>query len=232
MHRVRGWTAGLVSRIDWMVSQVENHESLAASAIREVQQSAARARVQLGRVRRDGEALRCRAAEAHESATTWRDRARECGDDESRALECLRRGRRAAQRSTELERRLGEHERVEKQLATDVARIDERLSELRERHNVLRTRQSRAHALATVREAGSPTHTNPADLFERWETHVAEREIAGDCTHSEDGMLTHDAFAEEFDSREEEEALREELRALRGESGVPKQAQEGHSDVS
>jgi len=232
MHRVRGWTAGLISRIDWMVTQVENHESLAASAIREVQQNAARARVQLGRVRRDGEALRCRAAEAREGATTWRDRARECGDDESRALECLRRGRRAAQRSTELERRLAEHDRVEKQLAKDVARIDERLSELRERHNVLRTRQSRAHALATVREAGSPAHTDPADLFERWETQVTEREIAGDCTQGEDGMLGNDTFADEFDAREEEEALREELRALRGESSAPERAQEGHGDVS
>ena len=226
MHRVKGWTAGLVSRIDWMVSQVENHESLAASAIREVRQSAARARVQLSRVRRDGEALRARVAEAGESATTWRERAGQCGDDEPRALECLRRARRAAQQADELGRRLGEHERVEKQLSTDVARIDERLCELRERHNLLRTRQSRAHALATVREAGAPVQADTSDLFERWETHVAEHEIAGDCPGSEAGALGHDAFAEEFDTRDEDAALREELRDLRRTEREPTAAEE------
>ena len=34
MERFRTWTAGLISRVDWMVSQVENHEALAQSAIR------------------------------------------------------------------------------------------------------------------------------------------------------------------------------------------------------
>ena len=218
MQRVRSWTSGLISRIDWMVTQVENHESLAVSAIREVQKNAARARVQLGRVQRDGETLRRRTAEARDAAATWRDRARGSDDDEARALECLRRARRAERQADELERRLAEHERIEKQLTSDVARIDERLGELRERHNVLRTRESRAHALATVREAGAPMCTDTSDLFERWETQVAERELAGDCTHDAAGLLAHDAFEEEFETREEEAALRAELAALRADA--------------
>ena len=74
MHAFRRWTAGLVSRVDWMVSQVENHEALAESAIRDVQRAAARARVQLGRVRQDGSTLRRRRDEEAEAAMTGRPR--------------------------------------------------------------------------------------------------------------------------------------------------------------
>jgi hypothetical protein len=63
MHRLRVWTASLLSRVDWMVSQIENHEAVARSAIEDVRQAAARAKVQLARVRQDGEALRKRVAE-------------------------------------------------------------------------------------------------------------------------------------------------------------------------
>ena len=80
---------------------------------------------------------------------------------------------------------------------------------------LIRTARNLSNALATVREAGAPLYSDTSDLFERWETQVAEREIAGDCSHAEDGPLGQDAFAEEFDLREEEEALREELRSLR-----------------
>ena len=44
MQTVRLWTAALVSRIDGMVSRIENHEALAASAIRDVRRAAARAK--------------------------------------------------------------------------------------------------------------------------------------------------------------------------------------------
>jgi phage shock protein A len=214
MQRLRIWTTSLISRIDWMVGQVENHEAIALGAIREVQQAAARARVQLGKVRRDGERLRARRAEEAEAGFTWRERARgAAAEDETRALECLRRARRAERRATELARRVEEHERVEKQLAADVARVEERLGELRERHNLLRTRESRAHALAIVRDAGVPLGADAGELFERWETRVTERELAGECASSDAGG-GDDAFAAEFDEAEEAESLRSELREL------------------
>ena len=58
MNRLRHWSASLVSRVDWMVGMVENHEALAESAIRDLGRHAARAKVQMGRVRSDGQRLR------------------------------------------------------------------------------------------------------------------------------------------------------------------------------
>jgi phage shock protein A len=211
MNRLRLWTSSLLSRVDWMVTQVENHEALAEGAIREVRRAGARAHVQLARVRQDGERLRESLSTQIEAEQRWRERARNtASDDEARALECLRRARAAARRATELERRVDEHDRVEQQLIHDVGAIQERLSKLEDQRNLLRTRQSRAEALSHVRTADPGAEAGA--LFDRWETRVIESEFESAChpdpTHRED------EFETEFDEVEEAESLRDELREL------------------
>ena len=212
MQSLRLWTAALVSRVDGMVSRIENHEALAQSAIREVRQAAARASVQLRRVRRDGERQRRRLDELREAEATWRDRARRKADaDETTALECLRRSQQAARRAASLEARLRDHERIERQLARDVAAVEERLVRLDEQRHVLVTRQSRAEAMSALRDTSAPLSTDLDDLFDRWEVRIAERELAGGCVESEDV----DPLEGELDREEEQEALRAELETLR-----------------
>jgi phage shock protein A len=194
-----------------MVTQVENHEALAESAIREVRQAGARAHVQLARVRQDGERLRESLSAQVEAEQRWRERARRtAADDEARALECLRRSRAAARRAAELERRVDEHDRVEQQLVQDVGAIQERLSRLEEQRNLLRTRESRAEALCHVRTADPGAETGA--LFDRWETRVLEREFESECPP--DVAHRDDDFETEFDEVEEAESLREELSEL------------------
>lgn len=215
MHRLRSWTASLVSRVDWMVSQFENHEALAQSAIREVQQAAARARVQLARVRQDGVRLQEQVAQAIEAERVWRERARSsASQDEARALECLRRSKRAARLAAELRNRAEQHQRAEKQLAQDVQAVDERLSQLKEKRNLLRTRQSRAEALSQVRGVGASVAEDIGELFDRWETRVTERELEGECALPGSSLTAEDAFAAEFEAAEETDALRQELAEL------------------
>jgi phage shock protein A len=211
MNRLKLWTSSLLSRVDWMVTQVENHEALAESAIREVRQAGARAQVQMARVRQDGERLRQTLSEQVELEQRWRERARRTApNDEARALECLRRSRTAARRAAELERRVDEHDRVEQQLAQDVGAIQERLSKLEEQRNLLRTRQSRADALCHVRTADPGLDTGA--LFDRWETRIVEREFESDCSTTV--PLREDEFETKFDEVEEAESLREELSEL------------------
>ncbi|MGH0032908.1 MAG: PspA/IM30 family protein [Myxococcota bacterium] len=208
MQRIRLWTASLVSRVDGMVARIENHEALAASAIRDVRQAAARATVQLRRVRSDGERLRRERAARLEAEQAWRERAtRSAETDRDKAIECLRRSKRAAREAAELERRGVEHERVEQQLARDVAAVEDRLSRLEAQRNLLATRQSRAEALGTVRDA-QPCGAEVDDVFGRWETRVAEREFEGSCVTRSDDLES--TFLEE----EEVEELGSELDAL------------------
>ncbi len=100
---------------------------------------------------------------------------------------------------------------MEKQLASDLTTVEERLALLQERHNLLRTRESRAQALMTVREAADFGEGDAGDLFERWETQVMEREDEGGCSDPGVG----DALEDEFLEAEEEGALRDELARLR-----------------
>ncbi len=210
MQNIRLWTHTLATRIDGMVSRIENHEALARSAIQEVRGAAARARVQLRRVRADGKQLRARIEEAQEAETSWRERAqRKASEDEAAAIECLRRAREAGRRARVLEARRVEHERLETELAADVNRIQERLSHLEEHKHVLAARESRAVALSglDVSEVGpGPIE----DLFDRWEVQISEREVG--FGRDDDP----DAFEHAFSREEEDAALRAELDSLLG----------------
>ncbi|MCG8592487.1 MAG: PspA/IM30 family protein [Proteobacteria bacterium] len=206
----RRWTASLVSRVDWMVTQVENHEALVDAAIRDVRRAAARAKVQLGRVRQDGQRLRERLAQEEEAVIQWRERAqRSANENETRALECLRRSKRAGRRVKELRSRQAQHDQTEKQLAQDVSAVEERLGALIEQRNLMRTRQSRADALSSVRGCHAQLVGDLDEVFDRWETRVTEAEFEGGCA------LENDSLEEEFLSAEEEDELRAELDELR-----------------
>lgn len=209
MTRIKRWTAAFASRIDRLASQVENHEALVESAIHEVNRAAARAKVQLARVRQDGSRLRNRLAELQQAEAMWRDRARRsASDDEGVALECLHRSRAARRQAADIERRIAEHEEAERQLAGDVATVEQRLSSLTEQRNVMRTRQSRAEALSAIRSATSSCADEVGELFYRWEMRVTEAELAGSC------VAAHDPLEASFASDEEKAELRAELAEL------------------
>ena len=210
MAPLRRWTRAVVSRIDHIVSQVENHEGLVDSAIQDVRRAAAQARVRLARVEKDGASLKRRLEDERESAKRWRERALEtAASDEDRAVECLRRAKRAERLSEQLESRQIEHERSEKALRRDVALVEEKLAALREKRNVLRTRQSRAEALQGTRAAEISGDEVLGDLFDRWDTRITELELDGDCTSRVD------ALEAEYRESEEDGDLRAELASLR-----------------
>jgi phage shock protein A len=212
MARIKRWTHGFVASIDSMIVQVENHEALATSALRDLEQGVARSKVQLMRVERDGRALRQALDEEREAALRWRDRARR-EEDGARGMECLRRHKRSESRVRDLVHNQTEHERIEAQLRRDVQTLERRLIELRQQRNTMRTRQSRAEAFNAVQGSGDAQNGEIGEIFERWETRVAESEVASGCL-----LASIDSFDEEFLDAEEEASLKLELRALKEEA--------------
>ncbi len=211
MGGLRRLASGLWSRVDWMVSQIENHDALVSSALHQVRGATARARVQLVRVRRDTEQLAARAAKAEADVSAWRERARsEAEHDEERALECLRRARLCQHQAEALRRRHADHERAEQRLAADVARALERVQELREQRNLLRTRQSRAEALDAIAAQNCTLRVDLEETLERWDARVTTLEIEGEI----DADAASDGFEAAFVSAEERDDLRRELRQL------------------
>jgi hypothetical protein len=74
----------------------------------------------------------------------------------------------------------------------------------------MRTRQSRAEAFSVVQGSGDVERGEIGAIFERWETRVAETEVASGCL-----IASLDSFDEEFLDAEEVAALRLELSDLR-----------------
>lgn len=209
MKVVKRWTSGIFSRVDWAVSQIENQEALINSALREARESVAKAKVQLGRVRQDGKKLRQRWQEEKQSAERWRDRALQSAKtDEQRAMECLRRSKWAQQTSEQMQQRGNEHDQIEMQLMKDVSNMEEKLAELVEKRNLMRTRQSRAEAATSIQSGCVDTGNELDEIFDRWEIRVTEKELSGECG------LTGDPLEESFLSAEDDAQLREELKQL------------------
>jgi phage shock protein A len=209
MNRFKRWTVSMSSRLDQVIGQIENHEAVVTSTLREMQQAAARAKVQLRRVQSDGRLLQQRLRAEREAVETWRGRALSCGEgDSERAIECLRRSKRAAARTDELAERVADHRRSEQQLVKDVRQVEQRIVELNEKRNLMRTRQSRAEALQGLR-CESLEVEQLQDVFDRWDTRVTDLELTAGTTDPAD------ALESEFVSREERAALAAELEALR-----------------
>lgn len=201
-------TSGVVSRIDWMVSHVENHEALAERAIQQMQQAGARARVQLARVNKDGIQLRARIKEEQQNHQRWQQRAVQfANSDQDRALECLRRSKMAEKNFHNLNERYREHEHAQHKLSKDIQTIEERIKELKEKLNLMRTRQSRAEAVTAIGKV-NPNGTHLDDVFERWEMSISETEIYSGLDHQQD------QFEKEFMDQEEENDLLAELSLL------------------
>jgi len=209
MNRVKRWTISVTSWVDGVLAQVENHEATVNSAIARVRRSTAQARVQLRRVERDEQALRDSLAKEEEAVPAWRRRAKAAPDDET-AIECLRRHKAAERRVISLRHRLAEQERAHKELNEGIKRLHGRLSELTERKNIMRTRQSHAEAAHGMTSAAGPIG-DLEEVFDRWESRVGEIEIATDYVDP------IDAFEAEIDEEEENRALRIQLDELRAE---------------
>jgi phage shock protein A len=212
MARIKRWTHGFVASIDNMIVQVENHEALATSALKDLEQGVARSKVQLMRVERDGRSMRQALDEEREACVRWRDRARR-EENEARALECLRRHKRSTSRVTELTHNVAEHDRIEQQLKRDVQTLERRLVELRQQRNTIRTRQSRADAFSIASGQQDLENGEIGQIFERWETRVAESEVTSGCL-----VASVDSLDEELLDAEEAASLKLELAALKEEA--------------
>ena len=207
MGTLKRFTSSITAHFNWMLSQVENHEALVNSAIQEVQESGARAKVQLKRVALDGQRMRQRLMELRDAAVLWEERAKKCaGIDEKKALECLKRKKKAERQIAELEEQEREHAKVQKTLGSDLELLDERMKQLKAQRNLLKTRESRARALGALQQDSTSLIGEIDDIFDRWESRVNEYEIKGECP-----LSNTDDLDDEFSSGEEEEELRLEL---------------------
>jgi phage shock protein A len=209
MSIIRRISTSITSSVDRAVSKVENHDAIINAALRDTQHAAAKSRVRLERVRKDGDALRRRHRELQVAVRRWTERAKNVGSsDEAKALECLRRRKDCAAQLYNLERSIEKHDELETRIAEQVKKIEARITEVAQQRNMMRSRQSVAEAMRTINNIEGVSYGEIEDTFDRWEINLGETEILMGASSASDPLDS--SFLAEEDTAE----LRAELSEL------------------
>jgi len=209
MSLIRRISTSITSSVDRAVSKVENHDAIINAALRDTQQAAARSRVRLERVRKDGHALKTRHGNLKLAIARWTERARSIATtDEAKALECLRRRKDCETQLQNLKLSIEKHDDLEARIAEQVKNIEVRIGEVAQQRNMMRSRQSVAEAMRTINNIEGVSYGEIEDTFDRWEINLGETEILMGASSPTD--LLDSAFLAEEDTAE----LRAELSEL------------------
>ena len=209
MSLIRRISTSITSTVDRAVSKVENHDAIINAALRDTQQAAARSRVRLERVRKDGHGLRTKQGNLEVAVKRWTERARTvAAEDEAKALECLRRKKECELQLRNLAESIAKHDELESRIAEQVKKIDARITEVSQQRNMMRSRQSVAEAMRTIHDVEGVSYGDIEDTFDRWEINLGEAEILTGSVSDSDALETA------FIAEEEAEELRAELSIL------------------
>ncbi|MDY6798369.1 MAG: PspA/IM30 family protein [Pseudomonadota bacterium] len=199
----------LVSRIDQVVGEIENHDAVVQATLDDMRKKVAEARVRLGHVQREEQRLQEQIREQQENAERWRKRAVETAkDDEAKALECLSRRKHCQIQAEKLQQSLGQYRQASEKLSTDIASTEQRLAEVKQKLTLMRARQSTSSALKASVETQNDAAQLLENTFDRWEINISQTEMMID-----DNPVV-DPIEREFVMREQQDELREELDAL------------------
>lgn len=209
MSLIRRISTSITSSVDRAVSKVENHDAIINSALRDTQQAAARSRVRLERVRKDGQSLKTRQSNLQQAVSRWTERAKSiAASDEQKALECLRRRKDCEMQLHNLHDSIEKHDELEAKIADQVKKIEARVGEVSQQRNMMRSRQSVAEAMRTINNIEGVSYGEIEDTFDRWEINLGETEILTGAGSTTDPLDS--AFLVEEDTAE----LRAELSEL------------------
>lgn len=184
-------TATLTSKVDQVVSHVENHDAIVEVALKDTRAAVAKARIRLDRVRKDGHAMRQRLQEMQRMEQLWAERAKGiAAEDEQKALECIARRNRCRQQAVQTQEALIRHEELEQKIGDNVKRMEQRLTELTQQRNLMRSRQSAAEAMRIISRIESSSAHGIEDTFDRWEMLITETEYASGELSETDSLDT------------------------------------------
>ena len=209
MSLIKRITATFTSSVDRAVRKVENHDAVIDAALKETQTAAARTRVRLARVQKDGDGLKRRHAELQQSAQRWAERAKSvASEDETKALECLRRRKECDHQVRNIEEALENHRTLEERVTDNLKKIEARITEVSQQRNMMRSRQSVAEAMRVINNIDSVSNGEIEETFDRWEINLGESEIMFGSGATADRLETT------FLADEDDAALRAELADL------------------
>ena len=208
-------TATLGAGTDRAVARFENHDAIAAAAVRGAREAVATARVRHARLHRDGEGRRHALAELLAAERSWGERARRAAaTSESEALACLERRRLVRTRIEDARTAVAAHEGLERECGERLAELESRLADIGRRRDTLRSRESIARAGEVLDSLSRDGGDGLEDVFDRWEVRIAGSEAHESARDALDAQADTDALERRYANAERDEALQGELAAL------------------
>ena len=202
-------SATLVSRVDQVVGEIENHDAVIQVTLNDMRKKVAEAKVRLGQVHREKERLHQQSQELQDNAQRWRQRAIECSEtDEEKALECVSRSRFCEQKEVKLRQAMDQYTQTADKLGRDIESSEQRLTEMKQKLTLMRARESTNSAINATSEMNTNVESQLDETFDRWEINISQGEMIVDQHESTD-LLERD-----FQIKEKDEELRKELSIL------------------
>ena len=209
MSLFRRITATISASMDNVVSRVEDHDAIIESSIRECRQAAAKIKVRLARVQKDGQQLHSRKKLVEQDLLNWTNRAvTTMKQDEDAALNCLKRKKQSEAKLQQIAESLMQFEQAEKKLTQNLAEIQSRLRDISQKRNTMRSRQSVSEATRILNKIEGYSDYALDETFDRWETCLLETEM---LSESNDPV---DCFESAYIESEEKDTLKAELQLL------------------
>ncbi|MGH1427325.1 MAG: PspA/IM30 family protein [Arenicella sp.] len=221
MRLFRRISSTVLASVDKVITEVENHDAVVESMLKELKTASAECKVRLNRVMQDGKKMQEDLDKLTETEQLWTERASQLANDtdqesQNKALACLERRQKCRVQQKLLNERLAQHAIIQTQLKEQLLTIDNRFAEINDKRHLLQSQQAVAEANRVV-SAATGAHSSDIDAtLDRWEVSIAKMDVH--ASHSMQlGGAPHeniDELAQEFETNEANAALLAELKEL------------------
>ncbi len=212
MNSIRRISLTLKAQFNDFVRQVENHEAIAEATLKDFRANIHTAKFRLRMLERAMETADQRASSLSADISRWRQRAIQLeGQDQPKALECVRRMKTATAERDQLLKQIAEMRATQSQVSRDVMNVEGQYQALKMKHQTLLSRQSSAEAIKGLRESATSLDVTGPEIFEQWEANIVRQEVEGELFT---GTAT-DELEAELRKEEEAEELMAELATLK-----------------
>ncbi len=212
----------VIASVENIVNEVENHDAVVESMLKELTQVTAESKIRHKHVQRNGEKIRQQLEAINKQETQWTQRAASLVNttDENakkEALACLSRRRQCKEQRLVLEERLQQHQITEQKIASQVQSLNQRQAEISDKRHLLKSQQSLAEANRIVAAVTGESSESIDQAFDRWELSITKTELSTPTEFSTYDSLNDDPtdpFTTKWVENERHSELLDELSEL------------------
>ena len=222
MNLIKRLTATVSASLDHAVGQIENHDATIEVAIKQTRQALAKTKARLHTLQQQEVALQNKQSQLTQQYQRWSERAKQQANlDQAKALQCLSKRKQCQTELDKIEQAIQQQHSLVEQVSQNASALEQKLSDMTQQHNILRSRQSVADTNRVIQTLNTRTDVNLNDTFERWESSIIENEVISDVDGFESDV-TADVLDKTFCDEEEQAQLLAELAELSNKSPTNK----------